>query len=220
MFSQNSLLAGGAGSGPTVTDIDLTVRSKLEDTNNSSTYTMTDTAIGTADANRWVAIGWAKRGSSASDVFSSITLGGSSPDYSYDEGTRTGCGVALFKVTTGTTATAVLTTSVGCEGAVMQVFTFLSEADPPVEETQTSSTLTLDIDVVDGGGVVASHCGVNGSGGTISWTGLTARAFVDMQTDDYGGVAGDGLPAETGRTISVTGNTAADELVAVSLKPN
>nr|WP_306267601.1 hypothetical protein [Pararhizobium sp. IMCC3301] len=203
-----------------VTAVSLEVKSKTENASDLANYTISSADIGSPSANRWVAVAYASHRNVATTT--AFTLGGVTYDYlteiSTPDANGNSSGVGFWKVPTGSTANVSITFSTSRRGCALQVFVFQSSAVDPRSDTKTSSTgSSASVDVPSGGGAMAAAV-ANDAGGA-AWSGLTERAAVDANTNEWCSTAGDNLTEETARAISFfTGNGQC--IAAVAIKPN
>lgn len=110
---------GGGGTVPTVSFTDSDV-----DATNKTTYTFTSKAIGTADASRYVCVVAVNVASVNQRRLSSMTIGGSAATLITrpSAGEKRATGIACRTVTTGTTATIVVTLTGQAEGCYILVY--------------------------------------------------------------------------------------------------
>lgn len=180
---------------------------------NFTTCTWAAMAIGTAASDRWV-IAALNINHNTSRAISTVSIGGVSATKLYAAPSpRSDDGVSFefwaANVPTGTTADVVATAASGqfWDGAAW-TYTCAGEPifhDGEVDQSLTSNTFSVSIDVAEGGAVIAL---VNGDepASLSAWAGATSD-FTDEGRELYTASA-DELTAETGRTVSWTGTAA------------
>jgi hypothetical protein len=211
-----------------LTHVAISTVASLYDTTNGTTYTITGGFLGAADPDRWLAVVASSRGGSGALLtIDALTIGGTTYDYiDKADGINLPAVVALYHITTGTTADIVATWGGGnSEGIALQVYRFLSSAPDPRHVAALSATGTTSatgtLDVASGGAVVAATAVLSGLDPT--WVGVTESGAIELAANPNWAAAArsDDLPAETGRTITAS-STGGDsmQLMAVSVKPS
>jgi hypothetical protein len=165
---------------PAFAAADITFVSSTVDTTNAASYTFTDHAIGTAADDRCVVVAM-HSGISAASAFTitSITIGGNAASVVYQQdadgtGLTRLAAIASLLVTSGTTATIVVTPSTTANRMRVAVYTLTGTddcttlADSDFSEAADPS-VALDVPA-NGSAVGACTDGVSGS---ATWTGLT-----------------------------------------------
>ena len=221
MFAQNMLLAGAAGAAG-VTDTAVYVGGSATNGGSPSSISASGADIGTATDDRWVVVCFASTNDNNTRTVSSFTLGGAPADYSETNATRfSTTGIGLWKLTTGTTATASVSLSGGTRGMAIQVYTFQSSAVNPTHASTSVAANSTTINVADGGAVFACF-GVSGGGSGNAWTGVTEGAEVDGNSNEWVSTGGIGsLSLETGRTVSYSATVSNGASLSVySVSPN
>lgn len=152
-------------------------------TNNGTSgtsFTFTNHAIGTADANRKVVVVAYPNGSSVTDI-SGITIGGNAAnqDVKLTSISNGPIGIYSLAVAAGTTATIVVNTTGTAARCRIEVYTVTGNiAIPTVLDTGTgytaSGTSVNDILTTAPGTAIIAGMGISGSSsGTLSWTGVS-----------------------------------------------
>ena len=169
----------------------------------SNPYTCTGISIGTAAADRYIAVSIFIRGNV---TISSVTVGGVSATSIKDQagGITARCAIFIAAVPTGTTADVVLTLSgAWVRGAIaIHRLTGLSSAGAAeATASDTTSTATLTLTATAGAAVIGAYNGGAGAVGTpFAWSGLTE----DFDTTISGGPNG-----MTGASVIAAGGTLA-----------
>lgn len=149
-------------------------------TSSGTTFTFTNHAIGTADANRKVVVVAYPNGSSVTDI-SGVTIGGNAAnqDVKLTSISNGPIGIYSLAVASGTTATIVVSTTGTAARCRIEVYTVTGNlAVPTILDTGTgyhaSFTSVSDTLTTAPGTAIIAGMGINGSsGGTLSWTGVT-----------------------------------------------
>jgi len=148
-------------------------------TTSGTSFTFTNHAIGTANANRRVVVvAYANDG--AGNTITGITIGGNAAsidaiEASIDQGS---IAIASLPVASGTTATIAVTVNVSSARCRIEVYAVTgnlsipARLDSDVDYKTGSSAATVTLDVAAGAGVVAG-VGTDGVDRTYSWTNLT-----------------------------------------------
>lgn len=137
-----------------------------------TTYSFTSTAIGTASSDRYVAVAIGTRDTGTNSI-SSVTVAGQSCTALVTSGSTTDPRAIFITdapVTSGTTATVAVTmanTNLRCGIGVYTI----TGGVPIVENTRTTTSGTLN---VSAGGIILGMGYNNGSGTTVTFTGLTS----------------------------------------------
>jgi hypothetical protein len=187
-------------------------------------YTFTSHAIGTASAGRYVVVSV-----SVSNVIApaSVTVAGQATTRVNLIASPSSRSTALFvtdsPVTTGTTADIAVTMG-GTRDVEIAVFTLENAATPTSPDytntdIQTSTdTLTLDVNVDEGGAVLAQGVWDTASV-TPTWSGVTLRAT--NSSANYHAIYGsaEGLSAETPRAVSTSSVNSNGGALSVSWSP-
>lgn len=180
------LTSGGGG-------LALAWTANADDNTAQTTYTFSSIAIGVADANRVVAVGFWWRTGADAEVVSSMTIGGvtasqASGAYSTRaDGALNNTDIWYASVPTGTTATIVVGVSGGGGSrAAISTYRIITTTPTPTNttfgigaaETVTSGTLTIP----SGGAGFAMYGSRNAFGSGVTWTNATRDVQVDLAT--------------------------------------
>lgn len=179
-------------------------------TNDASSYTFTSHALGTAAANRYIVLILGTRtASGVAATITAVTVAGISATIAQQinngDGTGyTNCTLAVVAVPTGTTGNIDVTFDMStsrCNVAVWAAYGLASAT--PVTATATAAG-AINVNVLQGGFVVAGAGGYNNAGG-FAWTGLSEQYDVTHENLYYGcGASDSNLSAATPRSISFT----------------
>ncbi|MFA7667195.1 MAG: hypothetical protein WCY32_13870 [Burkholderiaceae bacterium] len=191
-------------------------------TNNSSSgssFTFTNHAIGTANANRRVVVIAYPNGSSVTNI-SGITIGGNAATEDIKRTNVNNGPVAIYSraVASGTTATIVVSTNGNASRCRIEVFTVTGSAAVPTildtgevyapSGTTASDTLTVAPDTA-----VVAGVGINSAAGvTVSWTNLTENS------DTNSGVAARGMSTASSNIASGSSLTVTATISSTSEK--
>ena len=178
----------------------------------STSHTYTSMAIGTAASNRWV-IAAVYVNFNAGRSISSLTIGGVSATLMYASPTLSASGARLefwkANVPTGTTVSVVVNSAGTMYDGTCGVWVSYLEphfSSGAIDTTVSTTTFSLNIDVPEGGAVLAMSN--NNAGGTsVSSVSGVTQDFLDTTLRVFGG-SEDLLPAEVGRALSITWNSA------------
>jgi hypothetical protein len=196
MFPGLMMVAAAASPPPTLTYVTNAISAA-----NLTTYTFSSVDIGAADATRYVIV--SVYGLNTATI-SSASIGGISADI-IEQRTNDGLVTGLIgaSVPTGTTADIVVTFSTGQQRSGIGVWQAINLASTTPTDTATDigTSLTLDVNVLDDGFVVAA---AHDSGDpNFSWSGATARFDVSNEgSTDLGGADESGLSAATPYALS------------------
>lgn len=175
------------------------------DVSTRTVYTFTNHAIGTASADRWVAV-LINAGAAGGRTVSSVTINGvaaqldSTTNGSFTVPTT----YAWLAVPAGTTATIVVTFSGACTGCAVSVYalTGLSSGTPVDSDTSSSPgsgvTLTTPLN-----GVMLSH--ITAGAGAMTWTGPTEDFDQGFGTGQISGASK--LNTSTSETVSTSASS-------------
>jgi hypothetical protein len=194
----------------------------LTDTANSTTYTFTAAAIGTASATRRVIVAvMAEANLSVTAALTSATIGGISASIDADTGTTTTAGAlaAIISATvpTGTTADVVLNFS----GTITEIGIKVHAVDNLINVTpidtaiDISDPLTQTIDWQEGGYVFGA-ASTKDNTDTCTWTGLTSLHNTSPAASTFS--SADLLPTSTaaGQTVTADWAVAVNQVMAVA----
>lgn len=170
-----------SGAPPTVTYI-----TELSNTSGLTTYTFTDTDIGTPAFDRLVVVGvtWE---TTASRALASGTIGGNAAALIVTGNANAAAGIFALRVPSAATATITATLSASVLRASIGVWTITGQlSDTPTAFDESSSNVAttssqVDLNVITGG-VAVAMLGLNAAGAAVTWTGATERFDAD-----YGG---------------------------------
>lgn len=175
------MLLGGA-----VTPLAITyAASSIQVCNPSTTFSAF--AIGTASADRYVVV-TLSTGSTISTAISSITVAGQactvvSSAKNGAGGTFTAIVITNAPVTSGTTANIAITMNNNTQALSIGTFavTGLTSTTPTATATTTTNNGVMTVAVAATGGVIsiAGSSGNTGTGGAVSWTGITERYWIN-----------------------------------------
>lgn len=188
------------------------------DGTDTSTYTFTSRAIGTAAGDRKVIVGIYARtpsstllnvtGVTIAGITASAVTGTSNPNA--DGATSNYTGLWIADVPSGTTATVVVTTAVNAARCAIAIYRATGISSTPSDvavffgAAVASGAVTLNADV-GADSVVVSVAGWATSGVTASWTGMTNEDVdADVETSHYTAAHYLSTGAETPRTFSAT----------------
>ncbi len=159
---------------------DITFVAATSDTSDSTTYTFTNHAIGTAAADRCVVVEiMSRRGAATVTTIDSVTIGGNAAavleQLSVEESSAASVfGIAALTVAAGTTATIVVTFSASMLRARVAVSAMTGAATcgtaSQTGENEANDP-TFDLDVPDDGTAVGT-CGGSSAAASAAWTGL------------------------------------------------
>lgn len=180
----------------------------VEDGTDTSNYTFSTRAIGTAASNRYVvaAIGIAN---SSPPTISSVTIGGVSATLvTQVTGTYERTAFYIAAVPTGTTATVVVNTSgsLRCNIGLWALYD-LSSATATDTDSSTSSTGSVNLDISAGGVAIGfSNTFTSASARTFTWSNLTENFDVAYEGNNQSvsGASAAFATAQSGLTISST----------------
>lgn len=231
MFLLTELTGFNAAAGSTQTPVAVSYVGTTADTSDSSTYTFTSHAIGTATADRVVLVAVGVRSATAGVSISSMTIGGVSATELAEASTGSNVSVAVYGllVTSGTTATIVVTPSASCQRCQIAVYEMTGTGGSTTTSatatditSPTSTTITIPVN----GAAVAGAFGQSASAvGTATWAGLTKDADEDLENTNnrFTSARLNSASGAVGLSIGVTwsGGTpsAADALCAVAFAP-
>jgi hypothetical protein len=176
---------------------------------NSTSYTFSTQAIGTAAADRLVVV---VIGREPGDTLSSSTIGGISATVVANAGT---CTIIAAVVTTGTTADVVLNfagTQIRIGVAVYAVYGLSSTTATSTYTASLSETVTIPA------GGVAIGCAYSGSGGvSTTWTGVTENSSQNIEAGgaEFTTASIQSIPGFTGTVSIVFGTGGSNMAVAV-----
>lgn len=236
MLMSSQLCGFGAGGAPAtpasltfISQVPVTGSLFVEDTNNLTTYTFTNAAIGVADATRRVvlAVHWGQ--ATNNRTLSSATIGGIAATIHNQQNPGNLASVAIISalVPTGTTATIVINFSGSADRCAVGVFRAINESSASPSDTQvdtsfTSNALSVTLTVPDGAWVLAASTNATGAGITHTWTNVTSQ--YDAPFGDAAGgtkTAGfvSGLAAQS-RTITdqLSGSSSLGGLIGMAWK--
>lgn len=183
-----------------------------------SPATFTDAAIGSAAADRLVvvtALGHNVGGSNR--TITSVTIGGNAATvHEQIQSVGLSAGVASLVVTTGTTATIVVTWSGALTDTRIVVYTITGLTSTTPHDTGDAAGDTMALDIPAGGVAIGIAGEKNGTLGDITWTGLTEDTEVTSGSCRIGTASQTGMSLETARTISATSSATNEAVVAVS----
>ena len=169
MFAGHKLRRAGGGPNFEYTD-------NKQNNSTATSYTFTTTQLGTPNTNRMIIISVVTTGSSVAGqgVPSTLTVGGVSL-------TKAGgiqypvldCGSAIFygKITTGTSATVVVTPTGQTLGCRIAVYAYKTTQSAPLSVGTLSNLADLVLDCVPDGIAIQSSGNNSASGRTNIWTG-------------------------------------------------
>lgn len=175
-----------------------------EDTSTATVYTFTSASIGTASSDRHVIVGVVRPGSGAATV-SSMTIGGVSATIDLTVGANlSGAGFGRLLVTSGTTATIVVTMSASAASCGILVWTIKGAPSLTVSDTDQTQVINTNmvIDLKQYGATLGLVAGRSGS--TALTTALSrdlAQTTFTASSGTYGaghvdrGVSADSLNA-------------------------
>lgn len=183
---------------PTITFLQST-----NDTANLTTYTFTSQNLGTANANRYIAVCTTQR---SSPTLSSVTIGGvSATIVAQANNTGNVAGIAIALVPTGATGDIVVTwgsSGLNCAISVYQIDNLLS-ATPFHSITDITASPSINLNI-PASGIALGFATVQNSS-PMSWSGLTERDEGLLESViDYSSASDAFVAAETGRAISVS----------------
>jgi hypothetical protein len=204
--------AAGGGSPATRTYVSSTVS-----TSNASAYTFTNHNIGTAAADRYVVVGYASyNNTSGAPSFSSATIGGNAATPHHNQINVTdfvymATGIFGLLVTSGTQATIVVNFSETMQNCVVSVWALYGLDSTTPHHTNggnadSATSVSTTLNIPDQGVAVAIAGSVNNNVAHTA-AGLTEDADTTIEsTQRYHSMSAQSMSAETGRTISSTGN--------------
>lgn len=176
------------------------------------THTYVGMNIGAAASDRWVIAGIYENFNAGRSI-SSVTIGGVSATLMYASPTLSASGARLefwkANVPTGTSVNVVVTSAGTMYDGTCGVWVCYEEPKfyaGGIDATVSSGAFSLAIDIPEGGAVIAMSNN-NAGGTTVSSVVGVTQDFNDTVMRIFGG-SEDMLPAETGRTIGLTWNTA------------
>jgi hypothetical protein len=192
---------------------------------NATSHTYTNHAIGTAAADRYVVVIAYAIDNAAERTINSMTIGGNAATPIQSNKSATGQDVytAMFglAVAAGTTATIVVTYSSTMNTGAVAVYALygLLSTTPfhnNGNQTNAATSVSTTLNIPEGGLAVAGSCiftnNVNHTG-----TGLTEDADVHMESNTkMFAMSDEGMTAETGRTLTVTGTTSLQRCISAA----
>ena len=204
MFSNNLLMAAGGATSPNVAAFSYV--GATDNTSNLTTYTFTDHAIGDASSDRIVVVAVAAAGSAGQGV-SSMTIGGVSATESVERvngDAETTCALYYLAVSSGTTATIVVTLARGALECGIAVWAVTGSSPVPTDTgsnywtNATNPSTSYDITIPALGICLSTACSKNGTA-SYTWTNVNENfdTLIDSSTTYTGAsIAYDTLQTE------------------------
>lgn len=182
------------------------------DTGDTSTYTFTNHAIGTASADRVVLVAVCVRSATAGISISSMTIGGVSATELVEASTGANVTSAIYGllVTSGTTATIVVTPSNSSQRCAVSVFEMTGTGGATTTSataTDTSPPSSTTITIPANGAAVGLSFATSGSAvGTGTWAGLTEDNDADLENTNnhYSAAHLNSVSGAVGLSVGVT----------------
>ena len=195
-------------------DTSVTFTDSSVNSGSATAYTFSSQAIGTASSDRVVAVG-VTAGNSAAGV-STLTVGGVSAVKAIDVTNNTEAELWYASVPSGTTADIVVTFSSGKGRCGIGVWALTGVTGVGATNTSTSSTATLTVSGITKDIVLAVYGGKDHT--SVSFSGVTENYDEDISGagSQYQAGGSKKLTATGSNTITVTPNTGATEVAAVS----
>ena len=223
-------MAGGVGVAGAVTGSN-TDTDNTTGFSSKSSETFSSKSFGAADSGRtiYVAIMAGHSDTITDEVVSSVTIGGVSASVvkrsNHDNSGNFPFEACIWKaaVPTGTTGDVVVNYNNAPSNAVgmaISIYRVLGESGTLYDfATDTASSLTLDVDTVVNGFVIA--CAATQNGTALSWSGVTEDIGVDVNTNEYFSAGSLSVTsASTPLAVSPSaGGSAARAGVSISLQP-
>ena len=196
-------------------DTSVTFTDSSVDSGSATTYTFSSQAIGTASADRVVVVG-TSGGAGATNPVSSMTIGGVSAVKAIGIVNSTGTEIWYATVTSGTTASVVVNWGGTKSRCGIGVWALTGVTGVGATNTSTSSTATLTVSGKTKDIVLAVYGGKDHA--SVTFTGLTEDYDEDISGagSQYQAGGSKKLTATGSNTITVTPNTGATEVAAVS----
>jgi len=193
---------------PQGVSFDLSYLTSATSSADQTTYTFSSQSFGTADTDRYIVVGVGFVSRNEPQTISSVTIGGVAATAltarsEQDEGTWSS--VAQFwiaAVPSGTTGDVVVALNAQASACGVGLWRLITDDITPHDTaTDTADTISVNVNVQDGGGVCAIAMCRNGS--TTTWTGVTEDFDTDAQTGEYfTGGSHTATSNETPRTVS------------------
>lgn len=189
---------------------EFTYLTTIPDTSDTDVYTQSAVSLGAADSDRHIIVGITGRKAGAATTISSVTVGGVSADivtqFSNSDTNSDICGIAIANVPSGTTGDIVVTFAASLVRAAFTVWRAVGfDFSAPLDfDTDGSTNPTVNVDVEDGGFLVATALS-NNNGSTTTWTGATEQS--DQTLETYVTISDahyEPTADETGRTVTAT----------------
>jgi hypothetical protein len=196
-------------------DTSVTFTDSSVNSGSAATYTFSSQAIGTASADRVVVVG-TSGGAAATNPVSSMTIGGVSAVKAIGIVNSTGTEIWYATVTSGTTASVVVNWGGTKNRCGIGVWALTGVTGVGATNTSTSSTATLTVSGRTKDIVLAVYGGKDHA--SVTFTGLTEDYDEDISGagSQYQAGGSKKLTATGSNTITVTPNTGATEVAAVS----
>jgi hypothetical protein len=196
-------------------DTSVTFTDSSVNSGSATTYTFSSQAIGTASADRVVVVG-TSGGAGNTNPVSSMTIGGVSAVKAIGIVNSTGTEIWYATVTSGTTASVVVNWGAAKNRCGIGVWALTGVTGVGATNTSTSSTATLTVSGRTKDIVLAVYGGKDHA--SVTFTGLTEDYDEDISGagSQYQAGGSKKLTATGSNTITVTPNTGATEVAAVS----
>lgn len=196
-------------------DTSVTFTDSSVNSGSATTYTFSSQAIGTASADRVVVVG-TSGGAGNTNPVSSMTIGGVSAVKAIGIVNNTGTEIWYATVTSGTTASVVVNWGGTKNRCGIGVWALTGVTGVGATNTSTSSTATLTVSGRTKDIVLAVYGGKDHA--SVTFTGLTEDYDEDISGagSQYQAGGSKKLTATGSNTITVTPNTGATEVAAVS----
>jgi len=196
-------------------DTSVTFTDSSVNSGSATTYTFSSQAIGTASADRVVVVG-TSGGAGATNPVSSMTIGGVSAVKAIGTVNSTGTEIWYATVTSGTTASVVVNWGGTKSRCGIGVWALTGVTGVGATNTSTSSTATLTVSGRAKDIILAVYGGKDHA--SVTFTGLTEDYDEDISGagSQYQAGGSKKLTATGSNTITVTPNTGATEVAAVS----
>jgi hypothetical protein len=195
------------------------------DTSNATSHTYTNHAIGTATADRYVVVIAYAIDNGVERSIDSMTIGGNAASSIQSNKSATTQDVYShmfgLAVAADTTATIVVTYSSTMATGAVAVYALynLSSTTPHAvngNQTNSATSISTTLDIPAGGLAIAGSC-IFTNNVDHSATGLTEDADVHMESNTkMYAMSAQGLPSETGRTLTVTGTTSVQRCISAA----